>query len=68
MDHINRLIRDAKIIERNTAKYMRVCIVVRDESDRYHIRGMENTFFDSEEQAVKYCREQAEDREVLLDC
>ena len=67
MNHINRLIRDAKVIERNTAKYMRLCMIDFDaDAGKYIIHGLEDVYFDDEGSAVQYCNDQAEGRPVSI--
>ena len=66
MDHITRLLKDVKRLERETMEYMRVCVIKAVKTaNKYTVEGL-NRYFDSMGAAVEYCKDQARGRSVSI--
>lgn len=67
MKKIDKMLYDAKVLERKQRDYMRVCIIERnrEQTDKFMVLGLERRF-DTEEKAVQFCQDQAEGKPVSI--
>lgn len=66
MAKLDKMLQDARALKTAKTPYQPLCIIEKLESDQWSVQGFDGATFDTQDQAMQFCENQAAGRRVSV--